>query len=282
MKKLILIASLSAILVSAGCTFTVNVPATTVGETQTLTINEAIPTGASPAELTIEMGAGELFLSGGSDKWVTGTVDYNITEWKPLITRNENSLKIAPRSNQVWNIPTSKVVNKWDLKLGSLPMALTINAGAYKGAIDLTGLSITSLEINDGASEGKVRFDEPNPVEMDKLVYRTGASSISLIGLSNANFRKMTFDGGAGNYTLDFSGTLARDTEVTIKAGVSNVDLIIPADMNVKVEVNGGVNSIRPTGPWMVNGTTYSLENNGPLLTVVVDMGVGNLNLIQK
>jgi len=52
--------------------------------------------------------------------------------------------------------------------------------------------------------------------------------------------------------------------------------------MNVKVEVNGGVNSIRPTGPWMVNGTTYSLENNGPLLTVVVDMGVGNLNLIQK
>jgi hypothetical protein len=141
---------------------------------------------------------------------------------------------------------------------------------------------LTSLEVSDGASKSSITFTSPNPSIMDHFSYKTGASQVEVKGLGYANVSDITFDGGAGSYTLDFSGTLARDTEVTVKAGVSNVDLIIPADMNVKVEVNGGVNSIRPTGPWMVNGTTYSLENNGPLLTVVVDMGVGNLNLIQK
>jgi len=283
MKRLtILLLTLITIAMLVGCTFTVHVPSSTVIDTQTLEISEAKPTSSVPVKLTIDMGAGELAIKGGSDQWVSGEVKYNIQEWKPTITRSDESLKISQGKQQVWNLPTNTVINKWTLELGDVPMALTLNAGAYKGSLDLTGLPITDLEINDGASEGRVTFNEPNPAEMDRLVYRTGASSVSLTGLANANFADMTFDGGAGSYTLDFSGELRREARVKITVGVSNVDLIIPSNMNVVVEVDGGVNSINPSGNWLVNGTTYSIDNAGPLLTIVIDMGVGNLNLKQK
>jgi hypothetical protein len=283
MKRLtILLLTLITIAMLVGCTFTVHVPSSTVIDTQTLEISEAKPTSSVPVKLTIDMGAGELAIKGGSDQWVSGEVKYNIQEWKPTITRSDESLKISQGTQQVWNLPTNQVVNRWTLALGDVPMALTVNAGAYKGSLDLTGLPITDLEINDGASEGRVTFNEPNPAEMDRLVYRTGASSVSLTGLANANFADMTFDGGAGSYTLDFSGELRREARVKITVGVSNVDLIIPSNMNVIVEVGGGVNSINPSGNWLVNGTTYSIDNAGPLLTIVIDMGVGNLNLKQK
>lgn len=274
--------TLITIAMLVGCTFTVHVPSSTVIDTQTLEISEAKPTSSVPVKLTIDMGAGELAIKGGSDQWVSGQVEYNIQEWKPTITRSDESLKISQGTQQVWNLPTNTVINKWTLELGDVPMALTLNAGAYKGSLDLTGLPITDLEINDGASEGRVTFNKPNPAEMDRLVYRTGASSVSLTGLANANFADMTFDGGAGSYTLDFSGELRREARVKITVGVSNVDLIIPSNMNVVVEVDGGVNSINPSGNWLVNGTTYSIDNAGPLLTIVIDMGVGNLNLKQK
>lgn len=283
MKRLtIILLTLITIAMLVGCTFTVHVPSSTVIDTQTLEISEVKPTSSVPVKLTIDMGAGELAIKGGSDQWVSGEVKYNIQEWKPTITRSDESLKISQGKQQVWNLPTNTVINKWTLELGDVPMALTVNAGAYKGSLDLTGLPITDLEINDGASEGRVTFNEPNPAEMDRLVYRTGASSVSLTGLANANFADMTFDGGAGSYTLDFSGELRREARVKITVGVSNVDLIIPSNMNVIVEVGGGVNSINPSGNWLVNGTTYSIDNAGPLLTIVIDMGVGNLNLKQK
>jgi hypothetical protein len=72
-------------------------------------------------------------------------------------------------------------------------MHLVINGGAYQGRIELGGLSLLSLEVNDGASDVKLEFSEPNGVVMDTLKYSTGASNVELSGLANANFKSMVF-----------------------------------------------------------------------------------------
>jgi hypothetical protein len=41
-------------------------------------------------------------------------------------------------------------------------MDLTINAGAYRGTLELGDLSLTRLDINDGASQATVEFSMPN------------------------------------------------------------------------------------------------------------------------
>ncbi len=104
-------------------------------------------------------------------------------------------------------------MNIWELEIGSSPVELKINAGAYKGNYDFGGLAITSLEVTDGASDVELAFSSPNQLEMETFRYVTGASNLEMTGLANANFESMTFRGGAGDFKLDFSGQLKRDTD---------------------------------------------------------------------
>jgi hypothetical protein len=167
--------------------------------------------------------------------------------------------------------------NEWDLKLGSMPMDLVISAGAYDGTLELGGLSLTSLEVNDGASNVDLSFSEPNPVEMSILRYATGASDVTLTGLANANFSTLTFSGGAGNYTLDFSGELQQDAVATIDSGFGNLSLIIPENVNAKVTVEGAAVNINHGSGWSQSGQNYTQEGEGHTLTIVVKMAAGNL-----
>jgi len=89
---------------------------------------------------------------------------------------------------------------------------------------------------------------------MTLLQYETGASNVSLIGLANANFVNMEFDSGAGNYTLDFSGTFQRDASVNIETGVSNMTLVIPTGIPVRITVDGGLSNVTFGSGWRRKG----------------------------
>ena len=174
-----------------------------------------------------------------------------------------------------------KIKNEWDLKLGSVPMALTINAGAYDGTFDFGGLSLNNLFISDGASKVTADFSAPNPQKMNVLSYKTGASNVTLKHLGNANFASLIFESGAGNYTLDFGGTLQRDGNVNVRSGVSNLTLVIPANVAATVKVSSGLSNVQFPSSWSQNGDTYTQKGTGPALTLIVEMGVGNVQITQ-
>jgi hypothetical protein len=117
---------------------------------------------------------------------------------------------------------------------------------------------------------------------MDTFRYTTGASSVKLNGLANANFENLVFKGGAGDYTLDFSGELQRDATVDITAGVCRLEIVVPEGTAVKIKLSGGLSDVRTEGTWSVNDKTYALSGEGPTLTINVDMGIGSLTLISK
>jgi hypothetical protein len=103
-----------------------------------------------------------------------------------------------------------KVVNEWNLTLNEQKeLNLKIEAGAYSGRYDFC-LSLKRLEVSDGASDVNLDFSQANPVELDVFNYTTGASSVTLEHLANANLVTMTFRSGAGSYRLDFTGELQR------------------------------------------------------------------------
>jgi len=161
-------------------------------------------------------------------------------------------------------------------------MNLTVNAGAYEGDLELGGLPLRNLTLSGGASSTTVSFDSVNPEEMETLVCRAGASTLTLTGLADANFAEMEFEGGAGTFTLDFSGELQRDAAVNIRAGVSTLTIVIPADTATTVTVEGGLNNVDTGGDWSVSGGAYEISGAGPTLTIHVDMGVGTLTLVSK
>lgn len=264
------------------CSFTVNLPSIKTGVTQTFDINESAGVDSDISKIDIEMGAGTLELTGGTTKLVEGQIIYNVETWKPTVTRLGNDISIVQKNTANVSLPEGTVKNDWKLSLGNMPLELNLSTGAYDGNLDLSGLSLTNLTISDGASRSRIRFDTPNPVEMSLLSYKTGASDITLTGLGNANVNDIIFEGGVGNYELDFSGELTRDMNVSIKSGMSNIKLIFPSSQHVRIAITGGLSNVDINGTWTVRNNVYELGSSGPVIYVDIEMAVGNLQLITQ
>jgi hypothetical protein len=114
---------------------------------------------------------------------------------------------------------------------------------------------------------------------MSLFHYETGASNVKMSGLANANFNMMDFSSGAGDYTLDFSGTLKRDASIKISSGLSNIIIVVPEGVNAKVTVDSGASNINAGPGWSQNGKTYQQKGEGPTLTFMIDIGAGNVTL---
>ncbi len=263
-------------LASIACGFSIDLPERQKAGPE---VKESI-TVADPksdeTRLSLSFSAGKLTLSPGAKNLVDGTAVYNVEDFKPKIQKNDNSIEI--KQGDFKSLPPfDEIKNEWDLKLSNTPLDLTVQAGAYEGNLELGGLALKSLTVRDGASHVDLSFLEPNQTEMSILRYETGASNVKLSGLANANFSTLTFSGGAGDYTLDFSGKLQRDAVVTIESGLGNLSLVIPENVNASVTVEGTAVNINHSSGWAQNGQKYTQNSSGPTLTILVKMAAGNL-----
>jgi hypothetical protein len=281
MSKKILFVVLALALATLACGFQTNFPdAKTPGADITDEISVEAPDANTT--LTLSFGAGKLTLSSGAKELVEGTATYNIPDLKPEIKTEGGDVTIKQGDYKMNGVPVlNDLKNEWDLKLGAQPMDLTINAGAYKGDFDFGGLALTNLTVNDGAAEVTLDFSSPNTEKLAVLSYKTGASNVSLKNLSNANFGTLIFDSGAGNYKLDFGGKLQRDGSATIHSGMSNLTLIIPKDVAATVKVSSGLSNVQTPSGWSQHGDTYTQEATGPTLTIIIEMGAGNVQITQ-
>lgn len=265
-------------LATMACGFSVNLPsAPTPGPEVTDEITVAVP-DAGETRLKISFGAGELTLSPGADDLlVEGTATYNVPNFKPVIVENDGNIEL--RQGEFKSLNVGNFRNEWDLKLGETPMELEINAGAYQGRYEFGGLALTGLTIKDGASDVDLSFSESNRTEMSVFRYETGASNVELSGLANANFSTLIFNGGAGDYTLDFSGELEQDATARIETGFGNLMLVIPEDADARVTVEGAAVNVNHSSGWGQSNRTYTQAGSGPTLTIIVKMGAGNVTI---
>ena len=273
---------ISAILVlalaSMACGFSFDLPEQVkagpeVKETISVTDPESDET-----RLLLSFGAGNLNLSTGAKNLVDGTIVYNVEDLKPEIIEDGAQIEIKQGNFQKLP-PFDGMKNEWDLQLGSSPMELEISAGAYEGDFEFGGLALTNLTINDGAADVSLSFSELNLAEMSEFNYSTGASDVRMEGLANANFERFIFNGGAGNYTLDFSGDLQRDATVSIDSGLSDLTLIIPQDVNVVITIDSALADINVGDGWSQKGSVYSQTGEGPTLTIIINMGGGEITI---
>lgn len=281
---------ISAILVlalaSLACGFTIDLPEQVkagpeVKESIAVTDPKLGLSGVEASEETrvsLSFGAGDLKVSPGAENLVNGTVIYNVEDLKPEII--EDGAEITIKQGDFEGLPPfDDIKNEWDLKLGESPMDLTIEAGAYNGDFELGGLALKNLTVNDGAADVSLSFSEPNLVEMSEFSYSTGASDVTLEGLANANFKRFIFNSGAGDYTLDFSGDLQQDATVSIDSGLSSLRLVIPSGVNAVVTIDSALVDINIGDGWSQRGNTYTQSGEGATLTIIINMGAGEITI---
>jgi hypothetical protein len=281
-RKPLIALLLVIVMVTLACGVTIPVQVKT-GPTVTDEINVPFPeSGGNDYVLTLSFGAGNFTLNPGArDALVAGTAIYNVSDFKPKITVNQNIVHVEQGNLKLGGIPSfeKKVRNDWDFKLADVPIRLSINAGAYTGKYELGDLSLESLTISDGAADVNLTFSNPNHVDMDVFSYNTGASSVKLTGLANAHFAEMKFRSGAGDYSLDFSGDLKFDTSVTVESGLSDITILVPVGMSARLTFEGGLTNVDAQGKWVKESGEYRMQGSGPTLTIKVKMGAGNLTL---
>jgi len=282
-KGLILITILAVMSTMIACRFNLGLPRMEIGETKEENVILPIIDPTKPSPLHIRMGAGNLNFAPGAVGLLDVSIRYNVTGWQPVFEQVQNGYEIKQEDAfKLSGIPSEKIINNWDLKANSdVPLEVKIEAGAYKGSYDFSGLRLQNLEITEGASDSKFAYNSPNPESMEKFTFRTGASNVAFYGLANANFSQMSFLGGAGNYVFDFSGELQKSVVVSIKSAVSSVKIVIPEGMTAQIDNHGQLKNIRSEGVWSVVDDTWTSSGSGPVLLIDLYLSLGSVTLIQ-
>jgi hypothetical protein len=279
MRKYIVLAVLAVVLLSA-CNG-VSISDTPVGPIQTETISVPAP-DADVATVNLKFGASDSFqLRAGAEGLVEGTVRYNLDQLKPTVTTTGSEVTIEQSGNGL-NL-SNKLRNEWELRLSkAVPLSLNVDAGAYRGSYDLGGLRLRALNVNQGAAETTYDFGEANPEAMERLSFSSGAASAELKNLANANAAAMSFEVGAGSYTFDFGGALARTTLVDVQAGTTNMTIRVPRGTPARITLRGVVTSAELDGFSGIGDKQYAnaaWDEARPHVDITISSAVGKVKL---
>ncbi len=290
-NRVILVSSIMLLLLPAlACTITLPSVSPSVGELREESIRVPLD-GAARADIDISFGAGELLLKpGAAEGLLEADFVYNIDTLKPVVKkeRTDDHLMVNLRL-EAEGLSLNfgeKTRNKWDIRLNDqVPMSLGLDLGAARGRFDLGGLRLTDVRIRTSAADVEVEWSEPNPEALEVLKLDAGAASLKMRRLGNAHFNRMDFTGGAGNFDLDFSGDWQESAQVNIDAGLSNLRLVVPPDIGVRVNTgdkpltNIDANDFHQRGDDWVND---SYGESDVELVISIDIGLGNLTLMER
>lgn len=233
-------------------------------------------------------GSSENSADSGADSsgvWVSGTyedptggLESKVVDEGGGSVRITQSGKISRLKNPFAGAP------RMDLQLGrGRPFSLIVETGASEAVLDLGSLPLTHLKIKQGAGSCEFDFSEPNPEEMDEIDIDSGASTLVMRNLANANFASMSMDGGAATYDFDFGGNLKRDGEVRLSAGFATVNISVPGATAAKItpgsvlgSLNIGDDLTRKEGGFWTEAALTGLK---PVLYIVPSVALGTLGL---
>lgn len=167
------------------------------------------------------------------------TLRYDARALEPIYSYDADSAALRLGTRERQGTGSGRRSGDLDITLGAIgTLAIDVQASAAETQLDLSGLPVTSLAVSSGASDTRVRFDRPNPVRMKSLTLSTGAASIMVDRLGNANADEIVIRAGVGQVELDMSGTWLHDSELRAEVALGELTIRVPSDVGVRVETS--------------------------------------------
>jgi hypothetical protein len=224
--------------------------------------SESVELGeAESVEVEIDMGAGELEISGGANDLLEADFVYNVDELEPDVDYRSGMLTVSTPNVDIgigswWDLDDYRY--EWDLYFNDdVPMEMKVEMGAGSADLELGSLSLTRLDIETGAGE----------VEVD---------------LSDSSFlTRLNLDAGVGSITVDLTGNWQDDLDADISTGVGELTLRLPKSACVRVDVDGGLGEVNSLGLTR-DGNDYVNDACGEsevTLRIDINAGVGAITL---
>ncbi len=177
---------------------------------------------------------------------------------------------------------------KWYLRFtDAIPVSFDVELGVGRGDFNLSGLQVKDFNLTTGASDVTLAFDAPNTSTIENLNIESGVSKFDGRNLCNANFRRLTFQGGVGTYTLDFGGTLQGEVDVDVEVGLGLLTIIIPEEIGARVTYEKSWASrldcdrdFRESGSDRYESENYSSAS--AKMNIAVDSGLGSIKIRRR
>ncbi len=207
-----------------------------VGPLQTESKSVELGNG-EPISVEINLGAGDLEVTGGAEKLLEGDFTYNVDRLKPEVTYQNGVLSVRHPDNE--GLPVLRGItgfrNEWNLRLNNeVPMDMTVNMGAGNCDLQLADLALTGLDVTLGAGTSTLDLRGGWTRDLD-VALDSGAAQITVRLPRDIGVR---VEVNAGPTAIDTQG-LTKDGNVYTNAayGTSPVTL----DMNIQ----SGVGAIK-------------------------------------
>jgi len=176
--------------------------------------------------------------------------------------------------------------NEWFISLSrDYEWSISLDIGAADVDLDLTELPLARLNLDLGAGDMRMVFKEYNPLQRCKIDIDAGAGELKAFGLGFANFEYCNFDGGAGDFLLNFKGLKNGRRSIEVDIGVGEATLELPDDFPLRLETSDGWLSsvdierghIDRMRDGIYESDDYGESDNG--LDVEVDVGIGEAHI---
>jgi len=214
-------------LLFAGCSTRASVGALRT-EAQSVELGDA-----KSVSVEINLGAGNLEVTGGARKLLEADFTYNVDKLKPEVQYKDSTLIV--RQPEARGLPNLRGItdyrNEWDLRLNDdVPMDLSVDMGGGTSDLKLAGLSLTRLDVSVGA--GEYMFDLSGDWARDlDVTIEAGAADVTLRLPKDVGARVKV---ESGPHTIE-STDLMQDGDIFTNAayGVSEVTLQVNLEAGI-------------------------------------------------
>lgn len=275
-RVILILYLLILLMVTAACT--------TIAEPGAIqTRSETVELGAADAvRVKVDGSLGELFVNGGASDLLETEFRYNIDELEPeveyRVDEDTGRLTVSNREN-INVIPTGEVESEWRLTFADdVPLEMDISLGLGDSDLDLSSLTVTSLEVSAGAGRLDLNVGKQT---LDRLKIEAGLGDVD-VNVAGGNIGRLDYQSGAGSTVIDLRGNWEDDLVATIEGGLGDLRVIVPRDAGVRVDVELGLGDIHADG-FTIDGDAFVNEayEDGAEVTLSIDIqgGAGSVTL---
>lgn len=194
--------------------------------------------GATEVEASLDMGAGQLNVTGGADDLMNAEFEFSDSRWEPEVeyevSGDTGELRVKTPSN-IGGFPRSNSRYVWDVALtDDLPLVLRVNMGAGEADFDLRGLDLRDLHVNLGAGESTIDLSGEWSHDLVADI-TTGAGELTLRVPANVGVRIVGHRDGIGTYSAQ---GFKQDGDALVN------DAWEAADVRFEIELRRGVGEV--------------------------------------
>jgi len=265
-------------------------PQFNIGELTTEAIEIPMPTDTEMTRLEIAFSSGELEVNGSHEPFlVQGQARYNVDLLAPVVLTDTHYIRLQTEGTiGAATLINQSVINQWDVKLGGYPLDLVVKTDGAKATLNLGGLALQSVIIEQNLASATINFSETNRVLMNHFQLNGTAADVTLVNLANTQAETMGFNLGLGDYSLEFDGELKQDIDVIIQGGaggMGNIEIVMPATTHAIVTLDDKFDNLNSNAPWQQSAddeNEYIMAGSGPTIKIEIQRSSGNLTLTGK